>query len=397
VIGQVVLTEPGEESLAAEPRAVPAEPVPGSELAGGQADAGRDRAQACHEMLLRIAGRAPDGLLTRCRDWLAGGQLGDLARAVTYWAVSHDAVVSRADANLLSDLLAEAGADDPGLGQFVVDDDDVYPYYTFGPQVPAGLAGGPGGTPDPPEQAHTPAEHAAVQAVAAEPGVVGLWRAWRFPDDQAPWPPPKRVFVIEVADGDQPALAARVAGGLAAAGETDPQVEVCRSGDELPAYTELAMLSGELLWAAESAARIEVTPVFDDLDAYAGPSFRPDHPVLDEDEADKVAAYLFGGEPLLLTMSLLDDVVDSSQEAGVPMSYRTDGKWIWNEASAYYAEEHQLAPDPGLLEHVRASDYSPPPVTGVGRYRALHALQDSPSDEVLWILGPELDESEAEQ
>ena len=37
-------------------------------------------------MLLRLAGRMPDGLLTQSRDWLARGQLGDLARSVAFCA-----------------------------------------------------------------------------------------------------------------------------------------------------------------------------------------------------------------------------------------------------------------------------------------------------------------------
>jgi hypothetical protein len=89
-------------------------------------------------------------------------------------------------------------------------------------------------------------------------------------------------------------------------------------------------------------------------------------------------------------------VLDPSQLYCVPMSFRTDGKWIWNEASAYYADEHQLAPDAGLLEHLRATGYSPPPITGVDLYRALASLQDTAPDEVLWLFGSELDEDEPE-
>jgi hypothetical protein len=359
--------------------------------------AGQDRALACHEMLLRLAGRAPDGLITQCRDWLARGELALLSRAVAYWAESQDAVLSEADQELLSGMLAEAGADTSGLGQLIVDDDEPYPYYVFDRHIPADLANGSGGTPGPRAQAGVPADQAAVQAVAAEPGAVGLWRAWRFPDDESPWPPPKRVFVIETAGGDEPGLAARMAERLAEAGEADPQVEVCRTGSEVPVYTELARSSGELLWAAEPAPSIEVASVFDEVDADAGPGFRPGRAVLEADEADKVAEYLYGGEPLLMTTSLMDDVVDPSQAYCVPMSFRTDGHWVWNEASAYYAEEHQLAPDPGLLEHMRASDYVRPAVTGVGLYLALQALQDSPTDEVLWLLGPEPDDADAEQ
>jgi hypothetical protein len=152
--------------------------------------------------------------MARSRDWLAHGEFGHLARAVAYWAVSQDAVLAQADADLLSGMLTDAGADTSELSQLTVDDDDPYPYYGFAPHIPPDLGGGTGGTPDPRAQADVPADQAAVQAIAAEPGAIGLWRAWRFPSDGAPWPPPKRVFVIEAADGDEPGLAARMAGRL---------------------------------------------------------------------------------------------------------------------------------------------------------------------------------------
>jgi hypothetical protein len=104
--------------------------------------------------------------------------------------------------------------------------------------------------------------------------------------------------------------------------------------------------------------------------------------------------YLYGGEPLLVTAALMDDVLDSARVFCVPASFRTDGRWVWNEAAAYYAGEYQLEPDPGLLAHLRASDYSPPVVDGVGVYRALRALENSAGDEVLWMFGSGLDELE---
>lgn len=367
---------------------------PGPGLAGGQYGAGQDRAYGCHQMLVRLAGRAPDDLMTRSRDWLANGEFGQLARSVAYWAVSQDAVLAETDKVLLSGMLTDTGADASGLSELAVDDDDPYPPYGFAAEIPPDLGGGSGGTPGPLARAGAPADQAAVQAVAAERGALGLWRAWRFPDDGAPWPPPKRVFVIETAGGDETGLAARMARRMTEAGEADPQVEVCRSGSPVPIYTELARSCGELLWAAEPAADIQLAQVFDGTDADAGPSFSPDHPELGADEADKVAGYLYGCEPLLMTAGLMDDVLDSSLVYSVPMSFRTDGHWIWNEASAYYAEEHQLAPDTGLLEHLRSNGYAPPAVTAVGLYRALLALQGARSDELLWMLGAEAGESD---
>lgn len=352
----------------------------------------QERATACHQMLLRLAGRTPDGLLTRSRDWLARGQLGELARSLAFWAVSQDVLLTEADAELLSGLLGEAGADPSVLGQLTLDDIDPFPYYAFAPQIPPDLVGGTG---DASAEQDPAADEAVAQAVTAEPGVIGAWRAWRFPADGAPWPPPRRVFVVEVEVVDEPGLSARLQGLLAAAGEADPQVEVYQSGSALPVYQEFARSYGELLWAAAPDPGVHLAEIFDEINVDAGPFFRPDHLLLDDGEADKVVQYLYGGEPLLVTAGLMDDVMDRTQVYCVPMSFRTDGAWVWNEASAYYAEQYQIAPAPGLLAHLRSNDYAPAPVDGVGVHRALQILQDAAGDEVAWMFGSELDESAA--
>jgi len=105
----------------------------------------------------------------------------------------------------------------------------------------------------------------------------------------------------------------------------------------------------------------------------------------DKSEASKIAQYLYAGEPLLVTTAQMDDVVDGSQYC-VPMSFRTDGTWIWTEVSAYYAERHRLEPDLRLLAHIRANDYSAPEVDGVAVYRAVEILEQPAGVESAWIL-----------
>ena len=353
--------------------------------AGTEPEDGRDRGYRCHHMLLRLAGRAPDGLLTQARDWLARGQFGHLARSVTFWAVSQDAVLAEADAALLSRLLTEAAADPSEIARLTLDDLDRLPCYAFAwrkPADPAATAAGP--------SPGARSDEAAVRAAAAESAAVGVWRAWRYPAGGAPWPPPRRVFVVETGAPGEPDLVARMQLRLAAAGEVDPQVEVYRSGAELPIYQELARSHGELLWAAAPDTGIQLAAIFDDVET--GPLFRPGHPVLDDDESAKVVRYLLGGEPLLVTEELMDDVLDSGQAGCVPMSFRTDGTWIWNEASAYYAQRYGLQPHAGLVAHVRSNGYRPPPVDGVTVHRALRVLQDRPGEEPAVMLDePTLD------
>jgi hypothetical protein len=340
------------------------------------------RAKACHEMLLRLAGTAPDDLLASSRGWLADGDLGSLARALTFWALSSEATLADSDADLLSQVLEANGMDASPLDSVSDDDFEPFVYYEFAAELPAEPGNGAAAeTSATATKASRRAEQAAVKAVAKLPGVIGLWRAWRLPGDRAPWPPPKRIFLIEVGtDADEIAVTREVQERLTAAREADPQVEVYQTGYELPLYHELGRSYGALLWAAAEDPGIRLASVFDDVSPETGPSFRPDHPRLEQEEAAKVAAYMYSGAPLLVTMTRMDDIVDVSQAAVVPMDFRTDGTWIWSDASTYYLEEHQLEPDTGLLAHVRASDYEPPDVDGVAMYRALKVLQE-PLDE----------------
>jgi hypothetical protein len=349
---------------------------------------GPDSATACHEMLLRLAGRVPDALMTQCRAWLAHGELSAVAHSLASVIISQYVVLAEPDMALLQALLSEANIDPSGLAQLTLGDFDPFPAYTFAAEAQLELQ--PGGA------AHAPrgktVDQAAVEAVTAEPGATGVWRAWRFPSSGAPWPPPRRVFVVEVGVLDDLGAAVRIQERLAAAGEVDPQVEIYQSGLEIPAYQQFARSCGELLWAASDEPGFQFAAIFDEFGSAKAPSFHRHHPSLADSEADKVAEYLYEGEPLLLTPGLMDDVVDASRGCCVPMSLRTDGTWIWNEASAYYAEEHQLQPHAGLLAHIRSNDYAVPLVDGVAVYRAIQVLHESASEELKWILEDDFSE-----
>jgi hypothetical protein len=350
---------------------------PGTPYPAGGPESVADRAITCHQLLLRLAGRAPDALLTACRDWLADGRLGDLARALAFWAAAQDVVLADREAALLLDLLETEAADLTGVAQLRVDDHaDYFTPYGFGPVIPSVFESATGAK-DLALLARERVDQEAATAAAQLAGVIGLWRAWRFPADVAPWPPPRRVFTAEVTPGtDQAGAAATLARQLAATGEPDPQVEVYQTGDELPAYQEFARAYGELLWSAAPDPGIRVAAVFDEADPDERPRFLPDHPQATGEEAERIAAYLEGGQPLLVTGGRMDDVVDASRTSCVPISFRTDGTWIWNDASAYYVREHGLAPEAGLLEHLRALNYQVPPVDGVAIFRALAVLQE---------------------
>ena len=94
------------------------------ELIAPEEDAGTEesvQALDCHDMLLRMAGKAPDDLLARCRSWLAGHEFEALAKALTSFIISNKVPIAAVDLALLDELLEPAGADVRVLGQIEVD------------------------------------------------------------------------------------------------------------------------------------------------------------------------------------------------------------------------------------------------------------------------------------
>jgi hypothetical protein len=229
---------------------------------------------------------------------------------------------------------------------------------------------------------------ALVDEAAEHAGVRGIWgvvrrRASRAAvgerverDDAAA---ETRVFLVETSRPYDVSLAQRLHERLTAVGEEHPQVETFTIGASLPEYHRSALASAALLWAVRADEEPEVVPVFDRIDPQTGPSFADDHPKLPDDERSSVAAYLSGAEPVLLTTAKATDVLDQERRALVPLSYRTDGTFVWSDAVAYYAEHHGLAPYAPLLDAIRSAGYRAPEVDGVTLFRAENTLMRSPA------------------
>ena len=348
----------------------------------GQDGPGPDGRAERHALLLRLAGRLPDELLTTARGWLAAGRTDELSRALTFAVLSAQLPMTGADILALAALVIEEGGDPATLSAVPVGEADAVVPWVFAAFDPA--------TADAAEVVADPVDAAAVEFVAGIDGVRGLWRAWRLPALPTPWPPPRRVHVLETAPGaDTASVGARLQVALAAAGEPHPQVEAYPSGAALPAYQRLARAEGALLWAAEPAQDVRIARVFDAVDPQDGPSFAPEHPVVtDEDEFQLLLDRLEAGVPLLTTTAVAEDVVEPARGAVVPLSFRTDGTWIWTEASTYYLQRYALAPDPDLHAHLLAAPDVPAP-DGVALHRAAEALlraDEEATDEPVWVV-----------
>ncbi|HEV2782483.1 MAG TPA: hypothetical protein VGX25_24075 [Actinophytocola sp.] len=202
-------------------------------------------ATACHELLLRLAGRLPDRQLWRFRDWLAAGALDALAGTLPLTLLRERVGITVAESMLLNTALLDAGAD-PGLLNSVpwVDElDDLD--YTF--------------TPESPERVNTGDSVAVVLGAVlhGRPEVVDVRGSWRQ-HRSGTGPATRVVLVTSVAD------AARLAGELQrvlrALGTYEPGVEVMPEGIDLPPYHERALAASEPLLPGVITYRRQLVP-----------------------------------------------------------------------------------------------------------------------------------------
>jgi hypothetical protein len=344
-------------------------------LEGRVSEVDRSRQVDCHWMLLRMAGALPDDLLYQCRRWLGLGRVAEVGRAIAFIALATRLRLPDHDFDLFAEILSASGADASVLALVEVVDEDPMSLYGFAPtwqRAELALAA----TDDaPPAQMMADAvpedviDRAAVTAATSAGVFRALWRAWRFPVDGSPWPAPRRVWVLETdVDTDLVVAMSVMLDALDDAGETYPQVEVYPVGAELPSYQRMGRGYGGLLWARDPGPDIRIAPE-------AEPDSDDRSARLADTEREAVVSYLSGGESLIVTDYLADDAFDESRPAVVPTDLRTDGHWIWSDASAYYADTYGIAPHEELLAHIRDRDYRSPVVDGAAVFRALATIQ----------------------
>ena len=74
------------------------------------------------------------------------------------------------------------------------------------------------------------------------------------------------------------------------------------------------------------------------------PRINPALGTLEQDLAERLAAYLKSGIPLISTTMRAPDLLTDEQEPVVPVSTVTDGEYVWSLAVAHYVEKHHLSP-----------------------------------------------------
>jgi len=136
------------------------------------------------------------------------------------------------------------------------------------------------------------------------------------------------------------------------------------------------------LWALggerSSKPSIRLGGVFDGIDQVSGrPVVAESHPRLEPAERDRVVAYLHGGAEVMTTTACDVDQIQPERGRVVPMSFRTDGEWVWSDEVAYYVSTYGLAPESELYRHIVGRAYRVAPPDGAAVRRAQQALEAS--------------------
>jgi hypothetical protein len=128
--------------------------------------------------------------------------------------------------------------------------------------------------------------------------------------------------------------------------------------------------------ADPAAPRFQMARVFDSL----GPGQTPqlDRPPVPDDEVEAIADYLTKAPLVLAARSLDNDLLDPDRPAKVPLTYLTDGTWIWPGGVGYYLRMHGVPPEPELVEHIRRQGFQPPEVDDYTRDVAVATIMGQP-------------------
>ena len=99
-------------------------------------------------------------------------------------------------------------------------------------------------------------------------------------------------------------------------------------------------------------ADLRVARVFDGESPAGAPWFSPNRlRIAEPARRERMASYLERGRLVLRAAGRAADPFDPARGPVVPLSYRTDGLWVWQEALAYYLRTRGVAPELALLCH----------------------------------------------
>jgi hypothetical protein len=192
-----------------------------------------DIEHACHELLLRLAGRVPDQLLWRFRDWLGEGAMGTLARTLPRSLLKHRIDLDQSEYRLLVAGLIPHGADWHQVSSTLGVDDVTETRYTFTQSAPEWVNS---------VDSVSVLLHAALRG---RPDVGEVRQSWRHGGVVGEGGA-KRVLVVTALTG-LPRLTGELQRVLRVLGDEEPSVEVLPPRFELSGYHQGALASSELV------------------------------------------------------------------------------------------------------------------------------------------------------
>jgi len=222
-----------------------------------------EQERACHDLLVRLAGRVPDRVLWRMRDWLAARAHANFAHTLPKTMLRHRVGLTDSERDLLEASLPFWGARQRSLDAILPVAALVEPAFAFQAELPPDQScadmSGLGGWRD-------AVDLALTAVLRGARGAVELRRSWRMDH-----PRPRRVVLARVTE-DLPAVTGTLQRVLRAHGDLAPCVEIVSPPLVLPPYHRAALRESVSLWRApgpEAAARPSSTPAALDAGATA--------------------------------------------------------------------------------------------------------------------------------
>ncbi|PRX07904.1 UNVERIFIED_ORG: uncharacterized protein DUF4237 [Actinomadura viridilutea] len=102
-------------------------------------------------------------------------------------------------------------------------------------------------------------------------------------------------------------------------------------------------------------------------------------PPVAPEEIDRLADYLNSAPLVRAARSYAPDQLAPERGDRVPLTFHTDGTWVWAGAVGYYLREHGIPPEPDLVEHIRAQGFRVPEVDDAAMEAAGAALSGKPA------------------
>lgn len=130
-----------------------------------------------------------------------------------------------------------------------------------------------------------------------------------------------------------------------------------------PRLDELCALwhADQLAQAEESAAPregVRLARMFDGTAPTGLPWFSPRRlRIIEPDRRSRIASYLSRGRLVIRSISGMADPLGSGSDVVVPLGFRTDGVWVWQEGLAHYVRSRGAAPELALLTHIESRAY----------------------------------------